>query len=231
MDPSIYKEKNLIYDQGYLATRYKMTEEEYNKHKAIVLQELDILSKELINKKDYKKETVLAVSYSPEPLPIKRNIDPLKDYDVVLDYKKPWTLADDKSEYPSQFRNEFVVGIKTNLRTFIFRVYAYYRWNNADIWGVLQIIALCSKDDRRVILGSGLHDFLLEHKQELFEEFYNQDPILTVDEYRWITSDTFRWVINSQGMGPLKSKMMANLVDNFQKNFQKKKWRIKLPNE
>ena len=216
--------------QTYLKDQYKMTPEQYNKNLSIVLSELDQLAKPLVCK-DYKRETVLAVAFSPDPLSRKRTIDPLKDYDIILDFKKPWTLADDKEEYPSIFDNEFVVGIRTNLRTFTFRVYARYRWNNADIWGFLQIIALCSKDDRRVILGSGVHDFMLEYKQEIFEEFYAQDPTLTVEEYRWITSDTFRWVINSQGMGPIKSKMMSNIVDNFQKNFQKKKWRIKLPNE
>ena len=64
------------------------------------------------------------------------------------------------------------------------------------------------------------------NKQELFEHFKEQDPTIDIDAFRWITSDTFGWIIKSQGMGPLKSKMMKNLVDCFQKHFQKKKWNI-----
>ena len=41
-----------------------------------------------------------------------------------------------------------------------------------------------------------------------------------------ITSDTFRWLINSQGMGVLKSKFMSNVLDCYQKHIEKKKWRI-----
>lgn len=213
---------------NFLDRNYKMTDEMVELHTNRVLRDLDSICKRFPTK-NYKKETVLAVAFSPIPLDRNRSIDPLKDFDIVLDYKKPWTLADDKKEYPSIFDNEFVVGIRTNKRTLIFRVYERYRWNNADIWGILQVIAWCSKDDRRVILGSGIHDFMLEYKQELFEKFLLQDPTLTIEDYRWISSDTFKWNINMQGMGPIKSKLMSNLVDFFQKHFQKKKWNIRIP--
>lgn len=210
---------------SFLEKNYKFTKEQIEKHTENVLADLNYLARYEKNK-TFKRETVLAVAFSPVPSERKRNIDPTKDHKIILDYKKPYTLADDKKEFPSIFDNEFVVGIKTNKRVLTFRVYARYRWNNADIWGFLQIIALCSKDDRRVILGSGIHDFLLEYKQELFEHFKEQDPTIDVDAFRWITSDTFGWIIKSQGMGPIKSKMMKNVVDCFQKHFQKKKWNI-----
>ena len=75
-----------------------------------------------------------------------------------------------------------MVGIKTNVRKLYFPVYGKFRWNNADIIGPIQIIALCGKDDRRVILGSGIHDYLLEYKQYIYKMFLQQDETLTIDE-------------------------------------------------
>lgn len=211
----------------YLESKYEMSPEEYEAHKNFVLRKLEQLAKPYIGKK-YKRETVLAVAFSPEPKDRHRIIDPINDHKVILDYKTGYTLADDKKEFPSIFDNEFVFGIKTTERILIGRIYKRYRWNNADIIGVIQIIALCSKDDRRVILGSGLHDFLLEYKHDLYNSFIKEDPTLTIDQFRWITSDAFRWVIHSQGMGPLKSKLMSNILDCFQKHLQKKKWIIEV---
>ena len=211
----------------YLESKYEMTPEEFEANKNFVLRKLEQLAKPYEGK-TFKRETVLAVAFSPEPKDRHRNIDPIKDHKVILDYKTGYSLADDKKTFPSIFDNEFVFGIKTNKRILIGRIYRRYRWNNADIIGVIQIIALCSKDDRRVILGSGLHDFLLEYKYDLYNTFVKEDPSLTIEEFRWITSDAFRWVINSQGMGPLKSKLMSNILDCFQKHFQKKKWIIEI---
>lgn len=211
----------------YLESKYEMAPEEYEANKNFVLRKLEQLAKPYEGK-TFKRETVLAVAFSPEPKDRHRNIDPIKDHKVILDYKTGYSLADDKKTFPSIFDNEFVFGIKTNKRILIGRIYRRYRWNNADIIGVIQIIALCSKDDRRVILGSGLHDFLLEYKYDLYNTFVKEDPSLTIEEFRWITSDAFRWVINSQGMGPLKSKLMSNILDCFQKHFQKKKWIIEI---
>lgn len=209
----------------YLDSRYEMPYEEYQAHRNFVLGKLEKIAKPYEGK-EFKRETVLAVAFSPEPKERHRDIDPEKDHKVILDYKTGYSLADDKKEFPSIFDNEFVFGIKTNKRTLLGRVYKRYKWNNADILGIIQILVLCSKDDRRVILGSGIHDFLLEYKDELYRYFIKQHPTMTVDEFRWITSDAFRWLINSQGMGALKSKFMSNVLDCYQKHVEKKKWRI-----
>lgn len=208
----------------YLKQRYEMSDKDFEKNKKFVLRRLDQLTEGLKPKK-YKRETVLAVAFSPEPIQRGRHIDPLVDYKTVLDSKTHYTLADDKKQFPNIFDNEFVFGIKTSERTFISRVYPRYRWNNADIIGIIQILILCSKDDRRVILGSGIHDFLLEYKDELYWDFKEQaEGSLTMEEFRWITSDAFRWIINSEGMGPIKSKIMSNVLDCFQKHLQARKW-------
>lgn len=172
-----------------------------------------------------KKETVLGVEYAPSPKYGTRYVTE-EDEHTIIDSKTNYTVADDKQRYPSIFEKEFMVGIKTNVRKLYFPVYGKFRWNNADIIGPIQIIALCGKDDRRVILGSGIHDYLLEYKQYIYKMFLQQDETLTIDEFRWITSDTFRFIIESQGMGHKHAVIMANAVDYFQKHFQKKKWNI-----
>lgn len=216
-----------ILNTQYLESKYEMAPEEYEAHKNFVIRKLEKLATPYKDK-EFKRETVLAVAFSPEPQERHRDIDPEKDHRIFLDYKTRYSLADDKKQFPSIFDNEFVFGIKTNKRTLISRVYKRYKWNNADIIGVLQIVVLCSKDDRRIILGSGIHDFLLEYKYELYNMFIKQEPDMTIDEFRWITSDAFRWLINSQGMGPIKSKIMSNILDCFQKKWQKKKWKIEI---
>lgn len=209
----------------YLESRYTMSPEEFDGHKTFVLRRLEQIAKPYIDK-EYKRETVLAVAFSPEPIQRGRHIDPLVDYKTILEPKTNYTLAEDKKIFPNIFDNEFVFGIKTNKRVLISRVYPRYKWNNADIIGIIQILVLCSKDDRRVILGSGIHDFLLEYKYDVYNEFRRQSVDLTQDEFRWITSEAFRWIIQSEGMGPLKSKIMSNVLDCFQKHLQKKKWEI-----
>lgn len=211
----------------YLESKYEMAPEEYVAHKNFVIRKLEKLAKQYEGK-EFKRETVLAVAFSPEPQGRHRVIDPIKDYQVIIDYKTGYSLADDKKKFPSIFDNEFVFGIKTNKRTLIGRIYRRYKWNNADIVGIIQIIALCSKDDRRVILGSGLHDFLLEYRQYLYNNFIKEYPDLSIDEFRWVTSDTFRWVINSQGMSSLQAKIMSNVMDCFQKYWERKRWAINI---
>ena len=215
----------------YLIEKYEMTDKEVNGHYKYVEMELERLAKSYVQKHRLpKRETVIAVSFSPSPLPRHRLIEP-KDEKVILDYKTEYSLADDKRENPSIFDNEFVFGIKTTKRTVFGRVYKRYKWNNADIIGIIQLVALCSKDDRRIILPSGLHDFLLEYKYEIFNEWYKQDSSLTKEEFRWITSDTFRWLCEQQGFTHTKAKFMTNVLDCFQKHFQKKKWQIEIEEE
>ena len=95
---------------------------------------------------------------------------------------------------------------------------------------IIQLIALCSKDDRRIILASGIHDYLLEYKYELYKQWSAQDD-LSIEEFRWVTSDTFRWICEQQGMRHSKATVMANVMDCFQKYIEKKKWEIEIEPE
>lgn len=215
----------------YLIDKFEMSEQEAETHETFVLRELDKLAKDYIKhcKKIPKRETVVGVAFSPIPITRHRLIEP-EDKKVILDYKKEYSLADDKKDFPSIFDNEFVFGIKTTKRELIGRVYKRYKWNNADIIGIVQLIALCSKDDRRIVLASGIHDFLLEYKYELYKQWSFQDD-LSIEEFRWITSDTFRWICEQQGMRHSKAVAMANIMDCFQKHIEKKKWDIEIESE
>lgn len=216
----------------YLDKEYAFAPEEVDAHTKFVNRELARLEKQyyIHSPKTPKRETVIGVAFSPLPYPRHRIIE-VNDYKTVLDYKTEYTLADDKKTFPSIFDNEFVFGIKTTKRQFIGQVYKRYKWNNADIVGIIQIIALCSKDDRRVVLASGIHDFLLEYRYELFNNWYKQDTSLTIEEFRWITSDTFRWLCEQQGMPHSKAIAMSNIMDCFQKYIEKKKWQIEIEDE
>ena len=212
----------------YLYQKFEMSSEEVEAHMKFVNRELDKIAKSYCkNHKIPDRETVIAVAFSPLPIPRHRIVE-AEDKRMILDYKTGYSLADDKKEFPSIFDNEFLFGIKTTERVLIGRVYKRYKWNNADIIGVIQILALCSKDDRRVVLASGIHDFLLEYRYELYKQ-WGED--LSIEEFRWITSDTFRWIMQSQGMGPLKSRFMSNVMDCFQKHCQKRKWDIEIESE
>lgn len=215
----------------YLYNKFEMTDEEVKAHEAFVSRELDKMAKAYLkhHPKKPKRETVVGVAFSPLPMTRHRIIEP-QDKKVILDYKKEYSLADDKKEFPSIFDNEFVFGIRTTERELLGRVYKRYKWNNADILGVIQIIALCSKDDRRIVLASGIHDYLLEYKYELYKQWSTQDE-LSIEEFRWITSDTFRWLCEQQGMKHSKAVTMSNIMDCFQKHIEKKKWEIEIESE
>lgn len=179
------------------------------------------------NKEDLNEDLlkIKRIEYTPLPL-IRKRIIEAKDYGIVLDTKTNYTLAKDKEIYPSIFDNHFMIHITTNSFDFVFDIENRYRWNHADILGLIQIIAMCSKDDRRVILASGIHDYMLEMKQKVFKAVKTVYSDLTVPQYRKLTSNIFEYILVSQGMGTTHAKMMANVVDWFQKNFQKKKWVI-----
>lgn len=212
----------------YLYQKFEMSSEEVEAHIKFVNRELDKIANVYYkkHKKLPKRETIIAVAFSPLPIPRHRIVED-EDKKVILDYKTHYSLADDKKEFPSIFDNEFVFGIKTTKRVLMGRVYRRYRWNNADIVGVIQILALCSRDDRRVVLASGIHDFLLEYREEMYKQWSEQSK-LSIKEFRWITSDTFRWICEQQGLNPVQATVMSNIMDCFQKHWQKKKWDIEI---
>lgn len=174
------------------------------------------------------KNSVLEVKFSPNPDGGYR-FRYEKDKCIVLDTKNGYTLYDDKMKYPSIFNNIFRVMVSTEKFDFTFDLKGRknitgdlrYRWNNADIAGLLKF--MCSPDDRRIILPSGIHDYMLEEKQYIYNRIKNK---CTVEEYRRLTSDIFIFLCIEQGFSKTKANTMGNLVDFFQKNMCKDSWNI-----
>ncbi len=173
------------------------------------------------------KNKLIDVIFQPFPQ-VGQRIKKDEDKNIILDSKSGYTLYDDKENFPSIFENIFNVLVITEKYRFIFEVKGHnkiandprYRWNNADIKGVLKYF--CSPDDRRIILPSGIHDYMLEFKAEIYAKI---KYVCTPDEFRRLTSDIFIMLCEEQGFSKMKSKLMGNLVDCFQKYFQKRKWR------
>lgn len=166
---------------------------------------------------------VLNINYVPDPIYHSRMIKP-EDANIKLESGK--TLEEDKIEFPSIFDNSFSVEVTTEKEKFSFTVPVRYSWNNADIVGLLQVIAACSRDDRRVILASGVHDYMLLARKELLEEFKKFKFDLTVDDYILLTSETFGFIAHSQGMDETKAKIMAKSIYLYQKLGRSSEWMI-----
>lgn len=179
------------------------------------------------NEEVYMKK-LKQIIFEPYPM-IGQRVKRPEDKEIILDSKLGYTLWDDKTEYPSIFENVFNMHVV--LEDFVFTVEVKgqnailkdkrYRWNNADIRGILKMF--CSPDDRRIILCSGIHDYMLEFKQDIYRKIKSK---YTPEEYRRLTSDIFIYLCESQGFTKFKAKLMGNLVDCFQKHFQKKKWQL-----
>ena len=211
-------------DDLYSLSLYKRTAEDMD---AIGNSLLTKLTEDLPEVNSNKKEVILDIRYHNSPVYRNRKIND-GDKDVVLYSKTGYTLYDDKRKYPSIFDNEFIVAVKTNKRQFFFPIYSRYRWNNADIIGPVQILAACGKDDRRIILASGLHDFMIEYNQLVFNLIKKNETCydMKVADYRWITSEVLRFVMETQGMSHFQASVMSNTVDFFQKYCNKKKWKL-----
>lgn len=171
-----------------------------------------------------KKDRVKEITFNPQPDGGYRFITE-DDKNLIIDTKTGKTLKDDKLEYPSEFKNSFCITVETNNISFEFEIEANYRWNNADIYGIIQVIARCAKDDRKIILPSGIHDYMLEYKNDIYNIILEKYENYTGEEYRWLTSEIFRYLCITQGFSKIKATLMANIVDCFQKYFQKKKWK------
>lgn len=196
---------------------------------------------------DSEEEKVIGVKYSRDPEVEKRNMrDEDKKIHIpnyknkkVKDKKGEEKLSDTlwahKLEFPLKFVKPFKFLVKTNIATYDFSLVvkqsqvkqfdpcAYY-WNIANIEGFLQVICWCSSDDRRVQLSSGLHDALLEFKEDYYMQALKSRNDITPDEYRRLTSEIFGYVTKTQGMGDKKADTMKSSVDFFQKNIVKDEW-------
>lgn len=170
-----------------------------------------------------KEDIIIDFTFFPTPKAGHRYIEP-DDFKKIINKKTEETELMNKLDYPSIVYESFEFNFKTCDIDFSFNVDKDYYWNNADIYGILQLLANCSKDDRRVIYGSLIHDYMLENKVKLFQDIKKKYPGITIDRFRHLTSNLFVAIIISQGMTPWRAKMMGFFVDIFQKYVLKSKW-------
>ena len=180
------------------------------------------------------KSGLKKVSFSGRPQILSRIVYEGDEHIMLSTKGNGYSLKEDKIKFPSIFENVFDViltfekdGVEYSRSLTVQEQIPMngdvrFRWNNADIFGLLKFF--CSPDDRRIILASGIHDFLLEFREDNYRVF--EDTGLTVKEFIRMTSDAFIYLCIQGGFTKIKATTMGNLVDLFQLRFQRRKWRF-----
>lgn len=159
------------------------------------------------------KEQVLFIDIEPKP---DVRIRTIEDTDT-----EPTKQA--KIKYPFELCNTVTVTVTTNIRQFRFDIYNGYTWNGADIPRFLWRL-IGSRTSNEFLIASMLHDYLLQFKKYILKEvLYN---MMTVDEYRRLTSLIFREKLKHQGTNTIKANIMSWCVDVYQHYGNKRGWKI-----
>lgn len=130
--------------------------------------------------------------------------------------------ARDKKKFPFELQGDSTFTVKTSRRTFCFTIEKGYRWNGADIPRFLWWLG--SSRDNDYVIASMCHDFLLEHKVEVYTEVFNK--AITKRELRRMTSLIFRQVLIEHKMWIAKAYIEAWFVDVFQAIIVGKTWDV-----
>lgn len=93
---------------------------------------------------------------------------------------------------------------------------AGYVYNMADIPFFLQPISY-DKHSPFVRNASLIHDYILEHKEELYKMWKLEEYGLDHRDFRILSSDVFEAVLIQAGVPEKKARLMRNSVDVFQK--------------
>ena len=158
------------------------------------------------------KEKVIDVIAEPTP---KVRIRVIAEDDSELEKKS-------KSKYPFKLDNNVDFTVVTNKRTFTFRIHKGYNWNGADIPSCVWVVG--SSKDNAFLVPSMVHDYILQFKTYIFKEVLHN--VLTVDEYRRLTSLIFRHLLKESGTSTIKANIMAWAVDAFQMTANRGQWNI-----
>ena len=129
-----------------------------------------------------------------------------------------------KIKFPFELFNTVTVTVVTDYREFSFDVYNGYTWNGADIPKFFYRI-IGSRTSNEFLIASMLHDYLLQFKKYVIKEVL--ENMITVDEYRRLTSLIFREKLKHQGVNTIKANIMSWCVDVFQHYGNRKGWQIK----
>lgn len=170
------------------------------------------------------REKVLAVKFNTEPMYHDRH-PKAGDEKVIVEDKKGnrITLAAHKKLYPYKLDNEVLCTVETTVRKFSFTIPKDYVWNGADIPSILWVF-VGSKDNPEFKVPSMVHDFILEFKSYIFKNILCQ--MISISEYRRLTSLIFRDLLKTYGTKTIKSNIMSGAVQIFQATFNRKEWNI-----
>lgn len=159
------------------------------------------------------KEQVLFIEIEPKP---DVRIRVIEDTDT-----EPTKQA--KIKFPFELFNTVTVTITTDIREFSFDIYNGYTWNGADIPRFLWRL-IGSRTSNQFLIASMLHDYLLQFKKYILKEvLFN---LMSVEEYRRLTSLIFREKLKHQGTNTIKANIMAWCVDVYQHYGNRKGWKV-----
>lgn len=159
------------------------------------------------------KEQVLFIDIEPEPKVCVR----------VINDNDTQPTKDAKIKYPFELFNTIKIIIITDIREFSFYIPNGYTWNGADIPKFFYRI-IGSRTSNEFLVASMLHDYLLEFKKYIIKEILYD--MISVNEYRRLTSLIFREKLKHQKTGTIKANIMSWAVDVFQHYFNRKEWKI-----
>lgn len=159
------------------------------------------------------KEQVLFIDIEPKP---DVRIRVINDNDT-----EPTKQA--KIKYPFELFNTVTVTITTDIREFSFDIYNGYTWNGADIPPFLWRL-IGSRTSNQFLIASMLHDYLLQFKKYILKEvLFN---LMSVNDYRRLTSLIFREKLKHQGTNTIKANIMSWAVDVYQHYGNRKGWKV-----
>lgn len=170
------------------------------------------------------KEKVLTVTFNTEPIYHDRHIKAGDEKIVVEDKKKKKiTLSEHKKLYPYKLDNDVICTVETTLRKFSFTIPCDYCWNGADIPSALWFF-VGSKDNPEFKIPSMVHDFILEFKVYILRNILCD--MISIKEYRRLTSLIFRDLLKTYGTKTIKSNIMSGAVQIFQATINSGDWNI-----
>lgn len=170
------------------------------------------------------REKVLTVNFNTEPIYHDRHIKPGDEKIIVEDKKgNKITLAEHKKLYPYKLDNDVIFTIETTIRKFSFTIPKDYCWNGADIPPILWFF-VGSKDSPEFKVPSLVHDFMLEFKSYIYKNVLCQ--MISMPEYRRLTSLAFRDLLKTYGTKTIKSNIMSGFVQIFQATLNRNEWNL-----
>lgn len=158
------------------------------------------------------KNKVREVSLDPSPHVHIRVID---DEDTLL-------TKHEKADKPFLLLTDTSLRVNTDEYFFGVTIPEGYTWNGADIPAPCWWFG--SSKDNEFLIPSLVHDYLLEHKTDIFNRysFLFEAP----EEYRRITSLVFRELCKQSGISTLKANIAGFCVDVYQGTINRGAWNI-----